>query len=589
MNESLQNPSAPHEDRREKAIGLALCLIGLFLAFWTAFFPVRFCNDPWWHLKTGKYLIEYMGEHGFAFPPTDVFSLTGSQTPWVNHEWLSDMLLYAMYLVGGLPFCVFVKALTVAATGFVIILMLRADGCRWGWCGVGAMFAILVAQTTLYLRPPILTYFFIVLFVYLLQHFFLRYPIRITAALVGLEVLWINLHGGGVLGVILCGFFLAERFWNWFAQEAGIGGEEDHAVGKAWLCFILVGLASLANPWAYEVYLLPGKVLGDQWLVSRLGELESPNLRMAVALRLLLAGFLLIPFLRGPRIGLFRGITLLMFGYQAMSYLRQVPLLGLVGVPVLVERLDESSQWLADNLRQGKQDLVRTLGTFLRKADAAIVMLVLGYYAGWNPPWVAGMWVRNLEDLPILLETGYRRDSFPEGAVNFLLYHKIPGPMMNNDNFAGYLIWRLSPETMQVFTDSRFDLFGSKYAKEERAVIEARDEPEGFYDEDIWITVVKPKWDFWKSLAATGRDPDITAWVQSGKKYWQWILEDKYRINFILVYCKEDPIDVYLQSGDHGWKPIYNRRDEGYEIYLADRPENQALLERIQKKHEVGP
>jgi len=75
----------------------------------------------------------------------------------------------------------------------------------------------------------------------------------------------------------------------------------------------------------------------------------------------------------------------------------------------------------------------------------------------------------------------------------------------------------------------------------------------------------------------------VIAWHQSGKPYWEWILEE-YNINMILVYCTQDPIDPYLRSGDKGWKPIYNRCEEGYEVYLADRPENQAVFERLRIK-----
>ncbi|MFH1739623.1 MAG: hypothetical protein ABIH23_11495 [bacterium] len=579
MNDQTAHFDFSKETRMEWTIGLFLCFVVLLLDFWSGFFPIRSSNDPWWHLKTGKVLAEYMGEHGFAFPPMDVFTLTGSQTPWVNHEWLADLALYGLYALGGLQLCIAVKSLIIAAVGLGIILTLRAAGCRLGWCAVGGLFTILAAQTTLYLRPPIVTYLFIVVFLYLLCHSFPRHPRRTTILLVVLEIVWINLHGGAILGVILCGFFLAERIWGWLAGRWGIGTGDVPDIKVPLCCFVFVSLASLANPWGYEIYLLPGKVLGDPWLVSRLGELEAPNLRLAVGLKFLLCGFFLIPFLRGQRVGLFRGLTLLFFGYQALSHMRQIPLLALVAVPVLVERLDTSSRWLVERLYAARYAHIRQFGRFLGGMNAVILCCFLGYTLGWNPPWTAGLWRVNLRDLDDLVERGYIPDRYPDGAVNFILYHKIPGPMMNNDNFAGYLIWRLSPEIMPVFTDSRFDLFGSRFAKEERAVIEVQTEP---YAKWEWLSPTDTKLD-WERIAKSGVDSDVTAWYQSGKPYWRWILEDKYKINMILVYL-DDPIDPYLQSGDRGWRPIYNRRKEGYEIYLADRPENQAIFERLGKK-----
>jgi hypothetical protein len=563
-------------------VGLLLCFAALSLDFWSGFFPIRSCNDPWWHLKTGKVLAEYMGEHGLAFPPTDVFTLTGGNVPWVNHEWLADLGLYGLYALGGLQLCIVVKSLILAAVGLVIILTLRGEGCGLGWGAVGGLFAILVGQTTLYLRPPILTYLFLVVFVWVLRQF-PRRPRQFTVLLVALEVLWVNLHGGAVLGVLLCGFYLVERLWIWLAVRWGIETAEQPFLGGALCCFALVCLASLVNPWGYEIHLLPGKVLGDDWLVSRLGELAPPDLRRAVGLSFLLCGFLLVPFLKGPSIGLFRTLTLLFFGYQAFLYMRQIPLFGLVAVPVLVERLDASNRWLADQLRSARPAVARRLGIIISETGALFLFVFVGYFVGYNPPRVQGLWLSNWRDLPLLVEYGYRPASFPEGAVNFLLYHKIPGPIMHNDNFAGYLIWRLSPEIMPVFTDTRFDLFGSRYVKEERAVVEVRDEPEGWYTDKGWLQAPESDQrdpEFWRHVADAGADPEVTAWYRSGKPYWKWILE-KYNINIIMVYCTYDPIDPYLRSGDRGWKPIYSRRQEGYEIYLADRPENQPIFERL--------
>jgi len=579
MNET--HSTKPERANVTRIVGVLLCVAALGLDFFSGFFPVRSSNDPWWHLKTGKVLTEYMAEHGFAFPPTDVFTLTGSDVRWINHEWLADLGLYGLYLLGGLQLCIVVKSLLLAATGLVIILTLRGEGCRLGWCAVGALLTILAAQTTLYLRPPILTYFFVVVFIWVLRNF-PRSPWRFTALFTVLEILWVNLHGGALLGVVFCGFYLLDRSWKRLQIRWGLETDEEDVFVPALICFVLVGLGSLVNPWGYEIHLLPGKVLNDHWLVSRLGELAPPNLRYANGMRILLCGFLLIPFLHGKRIGLFRALTVLFLGYQAFNYMRQIPLFALVAVPVVIERLDASSRWLADRLGSVKQGLPRCAGVGLRTVDSIAVFVFFAYYLGWNPPFVQALWPRNVEDLPALLEEGYVPAGYPEGAVNFILYHRIPGPIMHNDNFAGYLIWRLSPEIMPVFTDTRFDLFGSRFAKEERAVIEVREEPEGFYRPDgQWYPMKEnPTREDWRQIAELGLDPDVTAWVESGKPYWKYIL-DKYDINIIMVYCTHDPIDVYLRSGDHGWQAVYNRRKEGYEVFLADRPENQPIFERL--------
>ena len=70
--------------RRVLVIVLAL---GLFAI------AARGVTDPdvWWHLRTGQLIL-----HDHAVPHTDPFSFTRFGQPWVNHEWLSDLLLYGL-------------------------------------------------------------------------------------------------------------------------------------------------------------------------------------------------------------------------------------------------------------------------------------------------------------------------------------------------------------------------------------------------------------------------------------------------------------------------------------------------------------
>ena len=67
-------------------------------------------NDTWWHLRTGK----EMWTRRFVML-SDEYSFTAAGTPWLNHEWLSDIIFYALYFVGGLPLLTFAAACMVTA------------------------------------------------------------------------------------------------------------------------------------------------------------------------------------------------------------------------------------------------------------------------------------------------------------------------------------------------------------------------------------------------------------------------------------------------------------------------------------------
>ena len=62
-----------------------------------ATFVVRLSDpDPWWHLATGRWIIEH-----HAIPSTDPFSFTVAGADWRAVDWLADLSLYGMWRLAG--------------------------------------------------------------------------------------------------------------------------------------------------------------------------------------------------------------------------------------------------------------------------------------------------------------------------------------------------------------------------------------------------------------------------------------------------------------------------------------------------------
>ena len=71
----------------------------LFLFIFVLFFLVCCFNlDPdfGWHLSSGNFYLV----HNYI-PSTDIFSYTAPNFPWINHEWLLDVLIAFLYKFGG--------------------------------------------------------------------------------------------------------------------------------------------------------------------------------------------------------------------------------------------------------------------------------------------------------------------------------------------------------------------------------------------------------------------------------------------------------------------------------------------------------
>jgi hypothetical protein len=220
------------------------------------------------------------------------------------------------------------------------------------------------------------------------------------------------------------------------------------------------------------------------------------------------------------------------------------------------------------------------------------VFVLIAYIFGMKSDKI---WYLNYKSLPYIARDGYIEEKYPVDSVNFLIHNikqnQLSGPMMNDHHFAGYLIWRMSPEYMKLFTDSRFDIWGSRLVKEETSVIYLASVPIGAYDSD-------DKWyDFPQHITRDniknmvehnpGQFPDIENWLASGKEYWEYVL-DKYEINFIFTYERK-PIDRLLRSEYHGWFLIYDDvlqgKEGGYVIYIRNKPENMNIIRQYAYYH----
>ncbi len=71
----------------------AVVLAATFLSF---FFANEADNDLWGHVLFGR---DMLSQH--ALPRTDTYSYTATGAPWVNHEWLAQVLFAVAYGIGG--------------------------------------------------------------------------------------------------------------------------------------------------------------------------------------------------------------------------------------------------------------------------------------------------------------------------------------------------------------------------------------------------------------------------------------------------------------------------------------------------------
>src|SRR5690606_13206594 len=146
-------------DSRRFSLLKIVCSILLTLSvFSLAFVPLRGSQDEWWHLKTGQWLWQHR-----ALPVHDIFTYTGENIRWYNHEWLSQVIFYGIFRageavyqtaaspfpVGGLTALITFKSLIVVAAFWLVALLARQRlrSAPGGWA-MACIIAVIAADAS---------------------------------------------------------------------------------------------------------------------------------------------------------------------------------------------------------------------------------------------------------------------------------------------------------------------------------------------------------------------------------------------------------------------------------------------------------
>lgn len=203
--------------------------------------PTSADPDLWGHLRFGLDIVAAR-----ALPTADVYAFT-SDRPWINHEWLSEVLMAVSYSAAGTSGLLTLKlallAIFLAATWFA----LRFAGATPLWRFVGVVFS-LVATLALFhsIRPQLWSLVCCSTLLALL----LAHSRRCLIAAPLLFVVWVNSHGGWVIGLLILVVFL-------MADVA----EGRVAIRTTIWTILACSCATLVNPYGYKLLAFIGETV----------------------------------------------------------------------------------------------------------------------------------------------------------------------------------------------------------------------------------------------------------------------------------------------------------------------------------------
>src|SRR5882724_5457542 len=160
-------------------------------------------GDTGWHILTGESILRT-----FKIPVADPYSHTVPGIAWTTHEWLAEVIFALFHRLMGLNGVVLISTTVITLTFyFLYLFMLR----RRVSAPVAVSFTILAAFTSMLhwlARPHIFSLALTLAFVVILE-MYQREKVNHLKLLPPLMVLWVNLHGGYILGLILVFIYAA--------------------------------------------------------------------------------------------------------------------------------------------------------------------------------------------------------------------------------------------------------------------------------------------------------------------------------------------------------------------------------------------
>jgi hypothetical protein len=406
--------------------------------------------DLWWHLKVGDWIIEHV-----AVPHTGILSRSAANRPWVAYSWGYEVLLSRAYAWFGLiGIGLFGTLLTLGVACAAYYMLLRLSGRLWVAC-VGAG---LTCSAFLFNGMPRPFFFSIILFaltVTLLLEANRTGRIKNLYWLPPIFLLWVNLHIQFIYGLFPVGLLFAvslgHEVMKRLGKEPGFILAPRIPAAKLGLIFAACMVATLIGPNTYHPYVSVYQYSQAKFPYKVIIELQPLSFRgYSHFAELLIAGGAFFAVGRQKRVDIFKLILLSVAAVVAFRTMRDAWFLAITAAACIADSL----AWYRAESATGDAGASAQIsdtrsGPWIETAGVAAAVLVLLLISSSATDFTQ----RGL-DRAISAD-------YPVSAINFLRRNQVPGPLYNNLNWGGFLMWYM-PD-YPVVVDGRNDLYGDEF------------------------------------------------------------------------------------------------------------------------------
>lgn len=402
---------------------------------------LKFCvrdSDIWWHLKVGDWII-----HHWALPHTGILSRTVVNRPWVAYSWGYEVLLSRSYAwFGLLGIGLYGVALTIGVAVALFWMLRRLSGRFWpSWALTG-----IVCLAFLFNGMPRPVNFSQILYCVTLALVLQAVRSGNAKLLYWLPLvflLWANFHIQFIYGLFALGLFVgvnvAQRLLASFGVRHGYLCEPSLPSKLLIGIFAACVVATMLGPNLYHPYLVVlayTKAKFPYSVIIELQPLSFTHYSHFIELFIGAAGFYAVGWRK--QFDLFKLALLTVASAVAYRTMRDAWFICLSAAACLA---DIPASETAESRREWTISWRELAGG---AAGVVILLLIAAPVVDFS-------------------ERGLDRaisNDFPVNAINFLRRNPMPGPLYNNLNWGGFLMWYL-PE-LPVSIDGRNDLYGDQ-------------------------------------------------------------------------------------------------------------------------------
>jgi hypothetical protein len=516
----------------------------IFLLFFASFLSVKLWDfDFWWHIATGRYIVtnhEIPVHDPFSFVTEEnrgKFESTSLRERFIMRQyWLAQVIFYYIFQSAGPLGIVITRSVLLTLLLYLVFRSLKFFRVpdAFSLCLIIPVFYLFLHKYTG--ERPVLFSFIFPVIIFLIIEDYLKTRSRRIYLLPPVMLVWANLHGGFVLGIVIIGVYLAAETLKFLLKRDALGQRDL-------LVFIGTGVAAivasalnpngyLALPMFHPKYNIFTEQIQEYQSLYRM--YFSKAMPLAPEIVVVMIIFALVLLARFRRMALSHLLLLLGLFVLAIQHQRFLAFASTVGMAIAGKEILAAYAYLRERVALLKREHLAKVGSLFFLGILIIFAVRISY--------------RLIESDMKLGEMYMHNDAV--GAVNFIERNGIQGRMFNSDAFGGYAIWKLYPGK-KVFADTRqIDI---------ATTVE-------------YVTII------------SGNDTMV-----GSKPLWEKLL-DMYNINFAVL----KPIHYHGGLNDliakmienDRWVPVYI--DGAYFLFVRDSDVNRDIIAHFRISRENG-